>query len=92
MLLQEINMDKGMIKILTIIGGEKMEDEKLKMFQGKGQKNILAEELREMQKGLPEIIEYWKLQAQIQRAYYLELVNQGFSEDQALQLTMGVFE
>jgi hypothetical protein len=42
--------------------------------------------IADMRKELPMIVELKKMQAQACRAYYLELVKQGFSEAEALTL------
>ena len=39
-----------------------------------------------MKRDLPEVIEHAKLVAQIKRAAYLEYVEQGFTEEQAIEL------
>jgi len=49
----------------------------------------LLESLREMQKSMPMYLELIKIQAELKRVKFLELKNQGFTDDQAIELCKG---
>lgn len=63
---------------------------KLVSFDGGGRKNQTADDVKasnaQLRASLPEFIEYLALRAQMKRAYYDDLVKQGFTEVQALEL------
>jgi len=50
----------------------------------------LLESLREMQKSMPMYLELIKIQAELKRVKFLELKNQGFTDDQAIELCKGI--
>jgi len=49
----------------------------------------LLENLREMQKNMPMYLELIKIQAELKRVKFLELKNQGFTDEQAIELCKG---
>lgn len=49
-------------------------------------KNEIESAVQDLKRNLPAMIEHAKLLARIKRAAYLEYVNQGFTEQQALEL------
>lgn len=51
-----------------------------------GTKDDLQAGLESLRRGLPQLIEHAVMIAQFRRAFYLELVKQGFTEAQALDL------
>lgn len=52
-------------------------------------KDEMKAAIAQLKRNLPEIIEHTKLIAEIKRASYLAYVEQGFNEQQALELTKG---
>ena len=63
---------------------------KLIAFDGAGKGPSLADELKasveNTKESIPYMIEYMAQRAQLKHAYYTELVAQGFTEAQALEL------
>ena len=56
-------------------------------IDGAARSDELAEEMRNLFKHLSDYIELAKFRAAVDRQYYLSLVERGFMEKQALELT-----
>jgi len=68
-----------------------MSKDKITVFEGDGVKNINAETIRKIKKDLPMMLEYQLVAAELARDKYTALINQGFTEAQALELTKTIF-
>jgi len=64
---------------------------KIVMMQGGGMPDAIKEALRKMEVDLPVLIAYVKLTAELQRAKFMALKEQGFTDGQALELSKKVF-
>lgn len=61
--------------------------DKLKTIHGGGNKNEAKEALRELREALPEYIKSLTLIAQMTRAKYKALIAEGFTPEEALELS-----
>ncbi len=52
-------------------------------------KDEMKAAIAQLKRNLPELVEHAKLIAEVKRAAYLAYVEQGFTEEQALELTKG---
>lgn len=68
-----------------------MSDHKLIVLPGGATKNQLKEATRALQEGLPDMLEYERLTAQLHKAKFDALKEQGFTDEQALVLCKSVF-
>lgn len=68
--------------------GKDEEPPKLVPLTGGGNPNLTAETIRKMKHDLPHIQEFLKILAQQKWTYYSELKKQGFTEQEALSLTI----
>lgn len=62
---------------------------KLISLSGAGEPDVFADTLRNMRRNMTNILEYKRIDAQIKRAAYLALIKEGFTPEQALELTKG---
>lgn len=58
----------------------------LQLIPGAKQVDAMADALRNMKRNMEMYIEYHQLNAKLQRAKYLVLIEVGFSKEEALQL------
>lgn len=56
-------------------------------LEGGGNKNALREEVEAMRQNLPHFIEHVKMIAELSKAKYDACIEQGFDENQALELS-----
>ncbi len=63
-----------------------MEKDNLTVLQGKGTPSLSKEALRKMREELPMILELYAITSIMTRAKFNELVREGFTEAQALEL------
>lgn len=59
-------------------------------FDGGGNVDEMKDAIRKMKKMLPEWIEYHQIAAKIQKAKFDALLEEGFSEAQAIELCKGI--
>lgn len=63
----------------------------VRVLEGGGNPSVSKEAVRKMQEELPVMLEYFAVYAQMVRAKFDELVKQGFTEPQALELCRTLF-
>jgi len=61
--------------------------DKLTVFPGGGKPDAMKQAVRELKSALPEFIQYQLLIAEITKAKYDALLKQGFTPEQALELS-----
>lgn len=62
-------------------------DNKLTMLPGGGKPNELKEAIKQLRSTMPELIEHMKLMAELTKAKYDALIEQGFLPEQAIELS-----
>jgi hypothetical protein len=63
----------------------------LKEIPGGGNVDEIAEAIRNMKKNLPQMQEYYEIVARMTRLKYDELIKEGFSESEAVELCKQLF-
>ncbi|CAG0966393.1 hypothetical protein MTYP_01016 [Methylophilaceae bacterium] len=53
---------------------------------------LIAQELKTLKDNIPAMLELQRLQAKMMREKFLALINEGFTEEQALKLCHGVLQ
>ena len=61
----------------------------IKLLKGGGSPDEFKQAIRKMIEATPDLIEYYKIDAQLRREKFKALVEEGFTEDQALELSKG---
>lgn len=63
-----------------------LNDKTLTMLHGLGRKNDMADAIRKLKEMQPDLVEYYKVKAQLLHAAYLSFIDAGFTEAQAIEL------
>ena len=67
--------------------GSSMTKDNLTLFQGKSSPSITKDAIRQLRDGLPDMIEFYSIYAEMIHAKFEALKSQGFTEEQALELS-----
>lgn len=65
--------------------------DKIKAIKGAGNKNNLADAVRELIEAAPHIMQKMEVDAQLHRAKYLALQKEGFTNKEALELCKSIW-
>ncbi len=63
--------------------------DKLKLLKGGGTADELKQAVRKMRDIMPDYIEYLKVDARLRREKFKTLIEEGWTEDQAVELCKG---
>jgi len=69
-----------------------MEKDNLYGIKGGNKPNITKDALKQMREGIPLMLEYHQITAEIRRAKYDALITQGFTKAEALELSKTLFD
>ncbi len=62
-------------------------DRNLTMLPGGGKPNEMKEAIKQLRSAMPDLIEHMKLMAELTKAKYDTLIEQGFTPEQAIELS-----
>ena len=66
-------------------------DPKLVPIDGGGSPNVSKEAIEQLKKTLPDLVEYVLLMAKLSKVKYDALIKEGFSKQEAIELSKTVF-